>query len=30
MRGETLGVSKAIYGCKGLEGACGQNQCNIP
>jgi hypothetical protein len=30
MGGEALGVSKATYDCKGLEGACGQNQCNIP
>jgi len=28
--GEALGVSKATYGYKGLEGACGQNQCSIP
>jgi hypothetical protein len=28
--GEALGVSKATYGFKGLEGACRQNQYIIP
>jgi hypothetical protein len=27
--GEALGISKAAYGYKGLEGAYEQNQCNI-
>jgi hypothetical protein len=29
-RKNILGVSKATYGYKGLEGICQQNQCIIP